>query len=181
MKPDLEQTAAMLEHGPAAFNALLRTLPEPWILSTEGEDSWSPRYVVGHLVYCEQVDWMRRVRSILEHGELRTFEPLDREGGRERLKAMAIAELLDEFVDARTRNLKELRGLNLQPTDLERKGKHPAFGMVTLGQLLATWATHDLTHLHQVCRVLAMQYDEEVGPWKRYLGVLHCDGHSERD
>lgn len=181
MKPDLDMTLALLERGPAAFDALLHTLPEPLTTCTEGEDSWSPRYVVAHLLYCERVDWMRRVRSILEHGELKTFEPLDREGGREQLKAMEVAELLNEFAAVRQGNLKELRALHLQPTDLERTGKHPAFGIVTLGQLLATWATHDLTHLHQVSRVLARQYDKEVGPWKRYLGVLHCEGHSERD
>jgi len=49
---------------------------------------------------------------------------------------------------------------------------------VTLSQLLATWAVHDLTHLHQVSRVMAHQYCDAVGPWSAYLGVLHCKGHS---
>ena len=51
-------------------------------------------------------------------------------------------------------------------------------GAVTLSQLLATWAAHDLTHLHQLSRVMAHQYREAVGPWSAYLGVLQCAGHS---
>ena len=56
---------------------------------------------------------------------------------------------------------------------------HPALGTVTLGNLMATWVAHDMTHLHQISRILARQYAEGVGPWQRFLGVLHCTGHSE--
>jgi hypothetical protein len=51
-------------------------------------------------------------------------------------------------------------------------------GVVTLSQLIATWTVHDLTHLHQLSRVMAHQYRNAVGPWKAYLGVLKCAGHS---
>ena len=60
-----------------------------------------------------------------------------------------------------------------------RRGTHPALGTVTLGELLATWTVHDLTHLHQIARVMAHQYRDDVGPWSRYLGVLKCQGHSD--
>jgi DinB superfamily len=181
LKLDQELTLALLERGPATFDALLRALPEEWTECTEGEDSWSPRYVVGHLVYCEHVNWLGRVEWILEHGESRPFESLNREGGREQLKTMTLAALLNEFAEVRASNVQKLRALGLKPEDLEKKSRHPAFGVVTLGQLLATWATHDMTHLHQVSRALAKQYDAAVGPWKQYLGVLHCEGHSVRD
>ena len=62
--------------------------------------------------------------------------------------------------------------MNLQPGDFARKGQHPELGEVTLGQLIATWATHDLDHLNQIVRTLARQYTGEVGPWRVYLGVL---------
>jgi len=38
---------------------------------------------------------------------------------------------------------------------------------------------HDLTHLHQVSRILAHQYRDAVGPWNRHLGVMRCTGHSD--
>ena len=90
----------------------------------------------------------------------------------------SLSQLLDEFARLRSENLGELRALKLPPQDLERRGRHPALGVVTLSQLLATWAAHDLTHLHQVSRVMAHQYREAVGPWSAYLGVLQCAGHS---
>jgi hypothetical protein len=78
----------------------------------------------------------------------------------------------------RSENLNALRAMNLKATDFDRRGRHPALGVVTLSQLLATWAVHDLTHLHQLSRVMAYQYHDLVGPWSAYLGVLHCQGHS---
>ena len=89
-----------------------------------------------------------------------------------------LGELLDEFAGLRSENLGQLRALNLQRADLQRRGRHPALGVVTLSELLATWATHDLTHLHQISRVMAHQYREAVGRWSAYLGVLQCAGHS---
>src|SRR5205823_9828146 len=90
----------------------------------------------------------------------------------------SLPELLDEFARLRSENLSELRTLNLRPEDLDRRGKHPSLGVVTLSQLLATWVTHDLTHLHQISRIMAHQYRKTVGPWSRYLGVLQCAGPS---
>lgn len=71
------------------------------------------------------------------------------------------------------------RALDLQPRQLLTRGQHPALGVVTVSELLATWAAHDLTHLHQVSRVMASQYRDAVGPWIRFLGVMHCNGHGE--
>ena len=90
----------------------------------------------------------------------------------------SLAQLLDEFACLRSENLDELRALNLQPADLTRQGRHPSLGVVTLSQLLATWAAHDLTHLHQLSRIMAHQYRDVVGPWTAFLGVMKCSGHS---
>jgi DinB family protein len=69
-------------------------------------------------------------------------------------------------------NLKELASLRLSDADLDRRGRHPAFGSVTLRQLLATWVAHDLDHVVQISRVLARQYTGEVGPWTAYLRII---------
>jgi len=177
MNHDLRNTVALLARTPAALNALLRDLPEVWTLGNEGENTWTPYEVVGHLIYGERDDWIPRTKIILQYGETRPFEPFDRRGHVSGMQGRSLAQLLDEFADLRSENLEQLRALNLQPEDLERRGRHPAFGPVTLSQLLAAWAAHDLTHLHQVSRVLAHQYREAVGPFSEYLGVLHCQGH----
>ena len=93
-------------------------------------------------------------------------------------RGKTLDQLLDEFAQARAKGLGELRALNLTAEDLRRRGRHPSFGVVTLSELLATWAAHDLTHLHQISRIMAFQYREAVGPWVRFLGVMQCTGHS---
>ena len=178
MEHDLQQTMALLTRTPAALDALLRGLPETWTMRSEGEDTWSVFDVVGHLIDGERVNWLPRARMILESGESRTFEPFDRLGHVREGRGKTLEQLLDEFTRLRQENVGELSALNLRREDLERRGRHPAFGVVTLLELLATWATHDLTHLHQVSRIMAHQYRESVGPWSAYLGVLQCAGHS---
>ena len=178
MNPELEHTIALLTRTPAALDALLRDLPESWTHRNEGENTWSAFDVIGHLIYGERTDWIPRTRVILEFGETRPFEPFDRWGHVRECEGKSLAQLLDEFARLRSENLDALRALNLQPEDLFLRGRHPAFGVVSLSELLATWAAHDLTHLHQISRVMAHQYREAVGPWSEYLGVLHCAGHS---
>ena len=178
MEQKLSDTISLLTRTPAALNALLRDLPETWTRRNEGPDSWSAHDIVGHLNHAERTDWMVRARTILQSGESREFEPFDREGHAREIQGRSMGELLDEFARLRKENLRDLDALNLRQEDLARRGRHPSLGTVTLGELLATWATHDLTHLHQLSRVMAHQYDVAVGPWRKYLGVLHCEGHS---
>jgi hypothetical protein len=178
MEHDLQQTISLLTRTPAALNALLRDLPETWTMRNEGEDTWTVFEVIGHLIHGERTDWMSRAKTILEFGESRTFQPFDRLGQRQEIPGKSLDQRLDEFAHLRFENLSVLRALNLQQEDLALRGQHPVFGTVTLSQLLATWAVHDLTHLHQISRIMAHQYRNTVGPWSAYLGVLQCNGHS---
>lgn len=171
---ELEATVALLARTPAALDALLRGLPERWTQRGEGEGSWSAQDVVAHLAYAERVNWLPRVRFLLEAGEARPFAPFDQQGHRLERPEATLDELLDTFARRRAESLEALRALALRPEDLARRGRHPTLGTVTLAQLLATWAAHDLTHLHQLSRVMAHQHREAVGPWAGYLGVLRC-------
>jgi hypothetical protein len=174
----LAEATAVLTRTPATLNALLRGLPDIWVRSNEGIDTWSAFDIVGHLIFGERTDWMPRVRTVLESGEARPFEPFDRFAQLKQGQDKSLEQLLDDFAGLRTENLEALQALNLQPADLIRRGRHPALGVVTLSQLLATWAVHDLTHVHQLSRVMAHRYRDTVGPWNVYLGVLQCTGHS---
>lgn len=178
MEHNLDHTVRLLARTPASLDALLRDLPQTWTSRNEGENTWSAFDVVGHLIHGERTDWMSRAKMILQFGETRAFEPFDRWGQVRESEGKSLGELLDEFARLRRANLIELRALDLRPDDLDRRGRHPALGVVTLSELLATWAAHDLTHLHQISRVMAHQYREAVGPWSQYLGVLQCVGHS---
>jgi hypothetical protein len=178
MSHQLENTISPLTRTPAVLNALLRELPEPWTHRNEGEKTWTTFDVVAHLIHAERTDWIPRAKIILEFGDTQPFAPFDRLGHLRESQGKSLPQLLDEFARVRAENLAELRNLKLQPKDLDRRGRHPALGAVTLSELLATWAVHDLTHLHQISRILAHQYRTEVGPFAAYLGVLQCTGHS---
>lgn len=195
---DLAEAIAILTRTPATLDALLRGLPDMWVLRNEGrsnegrnnesrnneggnkqaKDTWSAFDILGHLIVGERTDWMPRARIVLEKGEACPFHPFDRFAQAKESQGKSLEQILDEFARLRRENVAALQALNLKPEDLARRGTHPALGVVTLSQLLATWAVHDLTHLHQLSRVMAHQYRDVVGPWSAYLGVLHCAGHS---
>jgi uncharacterized damage-inducible protein DinB len=167
----VRDAAAILERTPAALGALLRGVPDMWARATEGEGTWSPYDVVGHLVHGERTDWLPRARHILA-GDPRPFAPFDRQAQFAESAGKSLGELLDEFGELRRRGVAELLALNLSERDLARAGRHPDFGEVTLGELLAAWVVHDLDHVAQVARTMAKVYAGAVGPWAAYLSVL---------
>jgi hypothetical protein len=173
MKMHLSDAIQILERGPGTVSHMLRGLPEPWVRATEGGNTWSCYDVVGHLIHGELTDWMPRVRIILEHAESRSFDHFDRLAQFQGDGTQTLDRLLDRFQELRTQNLYALRALNLTPKDFSRTGVHPAIGRVTLGQLLSTWTVHDLTHISQISRILAKQYESEVGPFKGGIGILN--------
>jgi len=166
------EAVAILSRTPSTLDALLRGLPDGWIAAHEGGTTWSPFDIVGHLIHGERTDWIPRARIILEHGDTRPFEKFDRLAQFDISKGRALAGLLDEFAVLRSGSLRELAALRVTEADLDRRGRHPELGAVTLRQLLATWVAHDLDHLVQISRVLATQYSDEVGPWRAYLRII---------
>ena len=168
----ISDAVAVLTRTPATLDALLRGLPDDWVSANEGADTWSPIDVLGHLIHGERTDWVPRARIILEHGDARAFEPFDRFAQFAESPARNIESLLDEFASLRQQSLRDFAALHITDADLGRPGRHPAFGPVTLRQLLSTWVAHDLDHIVQISRVLARPYADEVGPWRAYLRVI---------
>jgi hypothetical protein len=167
----IAETTALLARTPELLRALLIGLPDAWTDTPDTADGWRPRDVVGHLITGEQTDWIARTRRILEDGTSVPFERLDRFAMLERDADVPLEGLVEEFARLRTANLATLRELATD-ADLDRRGLHPALGEVTLRELLATWAVHDLDHVSQIYAGLAGSHDADVGPWKAYLGIL---------
>lgn len=167
----LADAVPLLERTPASLAALLSGLPETWIGATEGEGTWSPRDVIGHLVHAERTDWIPRARHILA-GEKGPFPPFDRAAQFRDGEGKSLGDLLEAFAALRRESLATLRGAHLTDADLERKGRHPELGEVTLAQLLATWVAHDMDHVAQIARTMAKVYADAVGPWSAYLSIL---------
>jgi uncharacterized damage-inducible protein DinB len=176
VKFTLEEGLPVLRSTPAVLRSLLWGLPDPWVRSTEGPDTWSPFDIVGHLIHGERTDWIPRLELMLAHGEERPFTPFDRFAQFEASRGKSLHELLDTFAELRAANLVRLESHQLSRQDFRRRGRHPELGPVTLGELLATWVAHDLSHVAQVARVMGRQYTDAVGPWRAYLPMLDRRG-----
>jgi len=172
MNFNIEQATEILSRTPAILNSLMRGISDDWTHKNEGGDSWSPFDVLGHMVHGEESDWIARTKIILDHGTVRPFDPFDRTAMFEKFKGRSTDELLDMFDSLRKKNIEELQSLNITPDKLALQGTHPALGEVTLGQLLATWTVHDLSHIAQITRVMCRQYTAAVGPWAEFLPIL---------
>jgi hypothetical protein len=169
---ELSDFIGIISHTPQVVRNLVGGLNEEWLHAKEGSDTWSPHEVVAHLIFGEQTDWIPRMQIILYKSDEKDFTPFDRKGHVALASGRSIESLLLQFEQLRKENLYILSSANISEEDLLKTGIHPAFGNVTLKQLLAAWAVHDMTHIHQISRVIAKQYEVEVGPWKEYMGVL---------
>ncbi len=169
---EINKAIEILKRTPLTIERLLDGISEEWLLNNEGEDTWSPYEIVGHLIHGEKTDWIPRTKIILSNLENKTFKPFDRFAQKKESQSKSISELLEEFKKLRTDNVEELRSLNINDTDLSKKGIHPELGEAKLKELLSTWVVHDLGHISQIARVMAKQFKDEVGVWKEYLGVL---------
>ncbi len=172
MRFELKQATEILSQTPFTLQRMLEGLSEDWTVSSGDVESWGVYDVIGHLIHGEETDWIERAEIILAQGENRTFVPFDRTAQFETAKDKSLEELLTEFAYLRSSNLERLARMELTDDNLKLKGMHPELGEVSLEQLLATWVVHDLNHTAQISKILAKQYDAEVGPWKEYLSVL---------
>jgi uncharacterized damage-inducible protein DinB len=168
----LSDAIPILRATPTVLHAWLGDLPDKWIKSNEGPETWSPFDIVGHLIHGERTDWIPRLELLMAHGESRPFTPFDRFAQFQASRGKSLHELLETFAELRKSNLARLEELQLTAGDFARPGRHPELGRVTLGELLATWVVHDLNHISQIARVMGRQYTEAVGPWIEYLPML---------
>lgn len=172
MSDFLAETMNLLQRTPELLRTLLVGLPEGWAETPDTPgDGWRPRDVVGHLITAEQTDWIERTQRILEHGTSLAFDRFDRFAHAERDQDASLDDLVERFAGLRHQNLARLAEL-VTDADLDRRGLHPSLGEVTLRELLATWAVHDLDHVSQIFAAMAGSHDADVGPWKKYLGIL---------
>lgn len=172
MSDFIGETTDVLRRTPELLRALLIGLPDSWTDTTDTPtNGWRPHDVVGHLITGELTNWIERTERILEHGTARPFDKFDRFAHADRDADAPLDELVEHFSRLRAENLARLDAL-VTEGDLDRRGLHPSLGEVTLRELLATWAVHDLDHVSQIFAGMAGSHDAEVGPWKAYLGIL---------
>ena len=93
----LDKAIEVLERTTAVLDSLLRDINQVWSMQNEGDKTWSPFDVVGHLVHGEKTDWTDRIQLILSDSDDKTFQPFDRFAQFEDSKGKSMNQLLDEF------------------------------------------------------------------------------------
>lgn len=159
-----------LSQAPRVIEGLIAAAPRDALEWREAPGAWTAVEVLAHVADAEITDWFPRVEKIVSGGG--RFAPYDREGGFVRYRGWTADALVGEFGQLRRANLDKLDRLELTAPHLRLTGEHPEFGPVTLEQLLATWATHDLAHVAQLSRIIARAFGRHVGPWTRYFSLL---------
>jgi hypothetical protein len=170
---NMKEAIEILERTPETLEAMLSGLSEGWLTSNEGEGTWNPSEVIGHLIDGEKYNWVSRLKIMLAETEDKSFPVFDRFSHLKDYVNLSTEDRLNEFSRLRKENIKELKDLIVDERQFELTGFHPEYGEVKARQLIATWAVHDLTHISQITRVLAKRYTKDVGPWVGYLGILH--------
>ena len=173
MKFELNKALEILERTPETLKSLLKGLSSDWVDKNEGDSSWSPFDVLGHLIEGEKRDWIVRIEIILSPNTNKEFTPFSMTAHLEDSKGKSMDDLVNEFVSLRAENVRKLKSFNISDSDFDKIGIHPEFGEATLKELISTWVTHDLGHIAQISRVMSKQYKSEVGPWIKYLGLLN--------
>lgn len=173
MKFNLQKSIQILERTPRVLNTYLKDLDDDWVFNNEGENTWSPFDIIGHLIHGEKTDWIYRAKLILENNPNQKFKAFNRYAQFENSLGKSLNQLLVEFEQLRKSNILELKSLQIGEKELKYEAIHPELGKVNLKQLLATWLTHDLGHIAQISRVMAKQYKDEVGVWKAYISILN--------
>lgn len=162
----------ILENTPSVISALLNNLSDEWTIFNEGENTWTAKEVVAHLIVCEESDWLPRTKIIISDNQDKTFLPVDMIAHFAIASNKPLQDLILDFQQLRESTLNEIKTLNLQDTDFNKSGIHPKLGEINLQQLIAAWVTHDLTHIAQISRVMAKQNKENVGAFATFLSIL---------
>jgi hypothetical protein len=165
--PDVRDSLA---HAPRIIEGLIAGAPRDALTWREADGAWTPVEVLAHLADAEVTNWLPRVERILAGGG--AFPPFARDAGFSRFRDWTAEALVGEFGQRRRANLAALDRAGLTAAHLGLTGVHPEFGTVTLEQLLATWAAHDLSHIAQLSRIFTRAFGRHVGPWAQYLSPL---------
>ena len=173
MHTPLQTVRQSLAQAPRIVEGLIASAPSEALSWRDAEGSWHAVEVLCHLADGEITDWMPRIERMLSDGG--RFLPFNREGGFLRYRGWTAEALVGEFGQLRRANLEKLDSFQLTAEHLRLTGIHPEFGTVTLEQLIACWATHDMAHVAQISRLLTRYFGRQIGPWRKYFSLLQ--GH----
>jgi hypothetical protein len=159
----LEYVLAVLSTTPERWQRLVGTLPVDLLSRPPALEQWSALNCLQHLVDAERLVFPVRFQAFLAGQNFNDFDPNQQHGS----DSQTPEELAAAFTRYRQESLVQLK--KVKDEDLKRTVQHPRFGTVTLGEMLHTWAGHDLMHTVQAERALLQPFMLGSGPWRVFF------------
>lgn len=153
-----EQGLTLMETTPTYLRALVATASPEALAWKPSAQAWSTQEVLAHLLHVETAVIGERIRQMIQD-ENPTFGAVPASTPPESLRL-----ILDAWIAARTQNLAFLR--TLTPEQLQRTGRHPRFGPISVREHVIEWAYHDLDHLRQIFAALQSGLYPEIGAFQ---------------
>jgi hypothetical protein len=134
------------------------------------DGAWSITEVVAHLLDEERDDFRTRLELTLRDPAI-DWPPIAPEqwAVERRYNERDLAQTLAEFTGERRKSIAQVR--SLQSPDWTRSRPHRLAGTIRAGDLLLSWAVHDLLHLRQITKRLVQIAERDGDGYRsRYAG-----------
>lgn len=167
-----EQAMTQLEATTTAIAALVVDMEDEQARWRPAPQSWSVLEVMCHLYDEEREDFRLRVDLTL-HRPDEVLPPIDPAGwvSARNYQSRELGAMLAAWRAERAQSLEWLRGLD--DPDWDQPVNHPDLTQYQMraGDLLASWAAHDLLHLRQLIELRYAYHAARVTPYDiRYAG-----------
>lgn len=148
---DLDRLTSQMAQQAEAIRALVQGVPDEQARWKPSPNDWSILEVIHHLVDIEIEDFRANLDHILHHADqpLPSFDPQEWVTQR-RYNQQDTAKVLEKFLAARQESLAWLHSLG--SPDWNAAITEP-WGSLSAGDILVSWAAHDLLHLRQLVEV----------------------------
>jgi hypothetical protein len=151
---NLEKVMEQLERTPELIENLCLGLSEEEAHWKPSDNSWSVVEVINHLYDEEREDFRRRVNLTLNYPGMPWPPITPEEWAVDRsYNKMVFTKSLHAFADERQKSLEFLK--NLEHPDWDKYYDHPQAGKIHAGDLILSWAAHDLLHIRQIAMLRA--------------------------
>jgi len=149
--------------------ALARGIPEEQARWKPDEESWSILEVVSHLADEEEFDFPVRLKIILD-GDEKSWPEIDPAGWviERKYNKGDLFDTLNRYVQLRNEWLSWLD--TQEEPDWDATYQAP-FGIITAGDMFASWVSHDLLHMRQLIELQRLYLEKQVAPYRmEYAG-----------
>jgi hypothetical protein len=161
---DIERFATQMALDAETIRSLAQDVPAELARWKPGPEQWSMLEVINHL-HDEELEDFRAHLDLVLHRPGQPWPSIHPAAWitQRRYNERDMGPSLDDFLAVRQASLRWLRGLATPDWD----ARHDApFGPITAGDLLASWAAHDLLHLRQLVELHFAQVTAAAAPYR---------------